>query len=69
MMKSDQTLISSKFYFLINLFQGYQFWTQADEKGYFIIKNVLPGEYNLYAWVPGFIGDYKNDTTITINPG
>ncbi|KAE8010477.1 hypothetical protein FH972_006845 [Carpinus fangiana] len=49
--------------------KGYQFWTQADEKGYFIIKNVLPGEYNLYAWVPGFIGDYKNDTTITINPG
>jgi rhamnogalacturonan endolyase len=69
MMKSDQTLISSKFYFFINLFQGYQFWTQADKKGYFIIKNVLPGEYNLYAWVPGFIGDYKNDITITINPG
>jgi rhamnogalacturonan endolyase len=51
------------------LFQGYQFWTQADEKGYFIIKNVLPGEYNLYAWVPGFIGDYKNGTMITIKPG
>ncbi|XP_062144079.1 rhamnogalacturonate lyase B-like isoform X2 [Alnus glutinosa] len=49
--------------------KGYQFWTQADEKGYFIIKNVLPGEYNLYGWVPGFIGDYKNDTMITIKPG
>ncbi|XP_059438373.1 rhamnogalacturonate lyase B-like [Corylus avellana] len=49
--------------------KGYQFWTQADENGRFIIKNILPGEYNLYAWVPGFIGDYKNDTKITINPG
>jgi rhamnogalacturonan endolyase len=69
MMQSDQKLISFKFCVFINLFQGYQFWTQADVEGHFIIKNVLPGEYNLYAWVPGFIGDYKNDTKITINPG
>ncbi|KAG2694408.1 hypothetical protein I3760_08G142500 [Carya illinoinensis] len=49
--------------------KGYQFWSQADELGYFVIKNVRPGDYNLYAWVPGFIGDYKNDTQITIIPG
>uniref|UniRef100_A0A2N9EFC9 rhamnogalacturonan endolyase n=1 Tax=Fagus sylvatica TaxID=28930 RepID=A0A2N9EFC9_FAGSY len=49
--------------------KGYQFWTQADKEGYFVIKNVRPGEYNLYAWVPSIIGDYKNDTTITITEG
>lgn len=49
--------------------QGYQFWSEADELGYFVIKNIRPGDYNLYAWVPGFIGDYKNDTQITIKPG
>ncbi|KAL1365474.1 hypothetical protein AAHE18_03G290900 [Arachis hypogaea] len=49
--------------------KGYQFWTQADSKGYFAIKNVVPGDYNLYAWVPGFIGDYKYNSTITITPG
>jgi len=49
--------------------KGYQFWTQADKEGNFEIKNVHPGDYNLYAWVPGFIGDYKADTTITIMAG
>ncbi|KAE7995833.1 hypothetical protein FH972_000598 [Carpinus fangiana] len=49
--------------------KGYQFWTQADNEGHFVIKNVRPGDYNLYAWVPGVIGDYKNDTNITIKPG
>ncbi|KAI4314446.1 hypothetical protein L6164_027354 [Bauhinia variegata] len=49
--------------------KGYQFWTQADNKGYFTIKNVVPGDYNLYAWVPGIIGDYRYNATITITPG
>ncbi|KAF4349049.1 hypothetical protein F8388_008796 [Cannabis sativa] len=49
--------------------KGYQFWSQADEKGNFIIKNVRPGNYNLYAWVPGVIGDYVYNKTITIQPG
>ncbi|XP_028789131.1 rhamnogalacturonate lyase B-like [Neltuma alba] len=49
--------------------KGYQFWTQADENGYFEIKSVIPGDYNLYAWVPGFIGDYRYNTTITIKRG
>lgn len=52
-----------------DFFQGYQFWTQADEQGHFLVENVLPGDYNLYAWVPGFLGDYKNDTMISIEPG
>ncbi|PKI73500.1 hypothetical protein CRG98_006081 [Punica granatum] len=49
--------------------KGYQFWTQADKQGTFCIKNICPGDYNLYAWVPGFIGDYRNDAIISIASG
>ncbi|KAL6175448.1 hypothetical protein ACLB2K_052089 [Fragaria x ananassa] len=49
--------------------KGYQFWTRADENGYFVIKDVRPGNYNLYAWVPGIVGDYKYEDEITIEPG
>ncbi|KAJ4701499.1 Rhamnogalacturonate lyase family protein [Melia azedarach] len=49
--------------------KDYQFWTTADEDGYFSIKNVHTGNYNLYAWVPGFIGDYRYDAVVTITPG
>ncbi|KAJ1382159.1 Rhamnogalacturonate lyase [Sesbania bispinosa] len=49
--------------------KGYQFWTRTDGNGYFLIKNVVPGKYNLYAWVPGYIGDYKYNAIITITPG
>ncbi|XP_015579690.2 probable rhamnogalacturonate lyase B isoform X1 [Ricinus communis] len=49
--------------------KGYQFWTRASRKGIFSIKNVRPGNYSLYAWVPGVIGDYKYNVDITILPG
>ncbi|GKV19907.1 hypothetical protein SLEP1_g30106 [Rubroshorea leprosula] len=49
--------------------KGYQFWTRADADGYFSIRNVRLGDYNLYAWVHGFIGDYRNDKVTTITPG
>ncbi|KAI4388108.1 hypothetical protein MLD38_000469 [Melastoma candidum] len=49
--------------------KGYQFWTRADENGRFVIKNIRPGVYNLYAWVPGFLGDYKFEGDITITEG
>ncbi|XVF64926.1 hypothetical protein PTKIN_Ptkin09bG0205800 [Pterospermum kingtungense] len=49
--------------------KGYQFWTTTDADGYFLISDVSTGDYNLYAWVPGFIGNYKNNVTITITPG
>ncbi|XP_075102901.1 uncharacterized protein LOC107816999 [Nicotiana tabacum] len=49
--------------------KGYQFWTQTDNEGYFLIKNIIPGNYSLYAWVPGFIGDYKFKNYINITPG
>uniref|UniRef100_A0A9I9CSD4 rhamnogalacturonan endolyase n=1 Tax=Cucumis melo TaxID=3656 RepID=A0A9I9CSD4_CUCME len=48
--------------------KGYQFWTRADEHGYFSIDNIRSGTYNLYAWVPGVLGDYKYDKEITITP-
>ena len=50
-------------------FQGYQFWTQADKEGNFSIRAVRAGTYNLFAWVPGIMGDYKYDAIITIKPG
>ncbi|KAI3873685.1 hypothetical protein MKW92_041409 [Papaver armeniacum] len=46
--------------------KGYQFWTRAGPDGSFTIKNVHSGDYNLYAWVPGFIGDYKYGNLITV---
>ncbi|CAN6840109.1 unnamed protein product [Brassica oleracea] len=49
--------------------KGYQFWTKADRKGRFIIENVRAGNYSLYAWGIGFIGDYKYEQNITITPG
>ncbi|XP_058081200.1 probable rhamnogalacturonate lyase B isoform X5 [Magnolia sinica] len=49
--------------------KGYQFWTRADSDGFFSINHIRTGDYNLYAWVPGFIGDYRNDEIITITEG
>ncbi|XP_051126823.1 uncharacterized protein LOC127248504 [Andrographis paniculata] len=49
--------------------KGYQFWTQADDAGNFIIKNVIPGTYTLYASIPGIIGDFKYYLNITIKAG
>jgi len=49
--------------------RGYQFWTKTDEEGHFTIENVREGDYNLYAWVPGFVGDYKYGFNITVRAG
>nr|XP_043635775.1 probable rhamnogalacturonate lyase B isoform X2 [Erigeron canadensis] len=49
--------------------KGYQFWTNTNDEGDFSIKNILAGTYNVYAWVHGYIGDYKNVSAITITPG
>ncbi|XP_004287408.1 PREDICTED: probable rhamnogalacturonate lyase B [Fragaria vesca subsp. vesca] len=49
--------------------KGYQFWTRADENGYYTINDIREGAYDLYAWVPGFIGDYRYDETINITAG
>ncbi|KAL0396467.1 UNVERIFIED_CONTAM: hypothetical protein Scaly_0095100 [Sesamum calycinum] len=49
--------------------KGYQFWTRTDDKGYFTIHGVRADTYNLYASVPGIIGDYKHDIDVIIRPG
>ncbi|XP_027177665.1 probable rhamnogalacturonate lyase B, partial [Coffea eugenioides] len=49
--------------------KGYQFWTQTDDCGHFTIRGIRPGKYNLYAWVPGIMGDYKSDLDINLRPG
>ncbi|XP_051152861.1 uncharacterized protein LOC127266604 [Andrographis paniculata] len=49
--------------------KGYQFWTRTNKTGYFTIKNIRADKYNLYAWVPGIIGDYKNRDILIIQPG
>lgn len=59
-------MITFHFFFFL---QGYQFWTQTNKQGYFLIKDVRPGNYSLYATVPGFIGDYKYEANIIIEPG
>ncbi|PNX55322.1 rhamnogalacturonate lyase B-like protein, partial [Trifolium pratense] len=50
-------------------FQDYQFWTRADVNGFFTISNVRPGDYNLFAWVPGFVGDYRFGDSVKITSG
>ncbi|GJN13877.1 hypothetical protein PR202_gb00629 [Eleusine coracana subsp. coracana] len=49
--------------------KGYQFWTRATSCGTFTIDNVRAGVYNLYAWVPGFLGDYMYTSSVTVTPG
>lgn len=46
--------------------QGHQFWTRTDGEGSFTINHVRAGIYNLYAWVPGFIGDFKHEDEVVI---
>ncbi|GAV85401.1 Rhamnogal_lyase domain-containing protein [Cephalotus follicularis] len=49
--------------------KDYQFWVRADKDGYFSIYDICTGDYNLFAWVPGFIGDYRYDVVVTITSG
>ncbi|GJN04388.1 hypothetical protein PR202_ga21935 [Eleusine coracana subsp. coracana] len=49
--------------------KGYQFWTKASSDGTFNIANVREGVYNLYAWVPGFLGDYLYTSPVAIVRG
>ncbi|CAD6254960.1 unnamed protein product [Miscanthus lutarioriparius] len=49
--------------------KGYQFWTTAAASGRFSISGVRAGTYSLYAWVPGFLGDYVHTSTVTVTPG
>jgi len=37
----------------------YQYWAQADATGRFVIPNARPGEYTLYAFTDGVLGDFR----------
>jgi rhamnogalacturonan endolyase len=39
--------------------EGYQFWTRAAADGSFTIPKVRPGNYTLYTYVPGIVGEYS----------
>ncbi|KAI3899344.1 hypothetical protein MKW92_003790 [Papaver armeniacum] len=49
--------------------KGYQFWTKANKDGSFFRSPMFKWEYNLFAWVPGSIGDFKHNISIRISPG
>ncbi|GJN22688.1 hypothetical protein PR202_gb10282 [Eleusine coracana subsp. coracana] len=49
--------------------KSYQFWTRAMSCGTFTIDHVRAGAYSLYAWVPGFLGDYMYTSWVTVKPG
>ncbi|PUZ44957.1 hypothetical protein GQ55_8G181500 [Panicum hallii var. hallii] len=49
--------------------KGYQFWTRATSDGAFSIDNVREGVYNLYAFVPGILGDYCYSSRLTVASG
>lgn len=42
---------------------------QTNSDGDFSIANIRTGAYNLYAWVPNFIGDYKYQDAIVVVQG
>ena len=48
--------------------EGYQFWTRASEDGSFVIPKVRPGNYTLFARVPGMVGEFRLDD-LTVSPG
>ncbi|KAF8724805.1 hypothetical protein HU200_020743 [Digitaria exilis] len=45
-----------------------KFWTRAASDGSFTIGNVRKGVYNLYAWVPGVLGDYMHASSVNVTP-
>jgi rhamnogalacturonan endolyase len=47
---------------------GYQFWVRAGADGGFTIPAVRPGEYTLYAFVDGVMGEFRRDG-IAVNSG
>ncbi|KAJ1275614.1 hypothetical protein BS78_05G148700 [Paspalum vaginatum] len=50
--------------------KGYQFWTRAAADGAFTIAGVREGVYDLYAAVPGVLGDYRyGGSPVTVAPG
>ena len=54
----------------ITMMHGYQFWTLTDANGDFEIKNVRPGQYNLFAYAKaGDVTDMLEQDDITVSVG
>jgi rhamnogalacturonan endolyase len=54
----------------IEMMHGYQFWTLTDENGDFEIRNVRPGDYNLFAYAKtGEVTDMLEQDDITVAAG
>lgn len=54
----------------IEMMHGYQFWTLTDENGNFEVKNVRPGNYNLFAYAKaGEVTDMLEQDDITVTTG
>ena len=54
----------------IEMMHGYQFWTLTDENGNFEVKNVRPGNYNLFAYAKaGEVTDMLEQDDITVTAG
>ncbi|XP_057973688.1 uncharacterized protein LOC131161747 [Malania oleifera] len=49
--------------------KGYQFWSKTNDEGYFSINHIRAGNYSLFAWVPGFVGECRSDAVISIEAG
>ena len=47
---------------------SYQYWTEADSDGRFLIPHVRPGTYTLYALVEGAVGEFET-TDVQIEAG
>lgn len=42
----------------------YQYWTKAEKDGTFVIKGVRPGNYTLYAFTKGAVGEFSEPNII-----
>jgi rhamnogalacturonan endolyase len=48
--------------------EGYQFWTRCLADGSFLLPKVRPGDYTLFAHVPGIVGEFELNN-VTVSPG
>lgn len=46
--------------------KNYQFWVKTDSTGNFVIPNVIPGVYNMYAFGPGAAGQMTKESYVTV---
>lgn len=42
--------------------RNYQYWVKTDASGNFVLDDVRPGTYSLFAWGPGEVGQFRKDS-------